>query len=289
MKRKLLFILVFAGVMALTACGSGNGDFNASREINVVSREEGSGTLGAFIEVLGIEVSGADGSVRDMTTGDAEISPSTSGVITTVAGNRYAIGYISLGSLNDTVTAINVGGVSPTAANVQNGSYSLFRTFYITFQDDLDDLTQDFINFILSAEGQAIAGQRYIPAEASAAAYVSSGTLSGTIVVSGSTSVAPLMESLKEAYELIHSNVTVEVHSAGSTAGINASISGLADIGMSSRQLRPAELEQLNHTAIAFDGLAVIINNANPLTNLQPEDIRQVFVGDITRWDGLIR
>ena len=281
-------VLVLTGAFA-TACGTAyaDGAFNRSRQINVVARDAGSGTHGAFIEILGIEVRGDDGTVRDMTTIDAEVAPSTSGVITGVAGNPYSIGYISLGSLNDTVTAISVGGVPATAANVQNGSYPLFRTFYIAVQQDLDPLTQDFVNFILSAEGQAIAARNYVPGIANASPYVSGGTFSGTIVVSGSTSIAPLLERIKEAYEDIHPGVTVEIQSAGSSAGINAAISGLADIGLTSRALREAELEQVDGIAIAFDGLAVIVNNANPITNMTPEQIRQIFVGDTTRWNEL--
>lgn len=288
-KKGLFASLALAGVVALTGCASdaAAGEFNFDRQINVIARDAGSGTHGAFIEVLGIEVRDADGNTTDHTTVDAEVAPSTSGVITSVAGNTYSIGYISLGSLNDSVTAINVGGVSATAANVQNGSYELFRTFYIAVQENVSDLTQDFINFILSAEGQEIAARSYVPAISNASAYVAAGNLSGTIVVSGSTSVAPLFERLKEAYEEIHPNVTVEVHSAGTSAGINAAISGLADIGMSSRELRPAELEEVRSITVAYDGLAVIVNNASPITNLTPEQIRSIFVGETTRWSGL--
>jgi phosphate transport system substrate-binding protein len=227
------------------------------------------------VEILGVEVTGADGSVRDMTTIDAIIASGTSTVITTVAGDTYAIGYISLGSLND----------AATAENVQNGSYSLFRTFYIAAQENTSALTQDFINFILSEEGQTVVSQNYVVSEINATNYIGGENLSGTIVVSGSTSVAPLMERLKEAYEAIHSGVTVEVHASGSSAGINAAISGLAEIGMSSRELRASELEELNALAIAFDGLAVIVNNENPTTNMTNEQIRRIFVGDITQWN----
>ena len=279
----ILTILLMAGCTSAAASG-----FNHDRQINVISRENGSGTRAAFIEVLGIEVTGDDGTVRDMTSDDAEIAPGTSIVLSRVEENTYAIGYISLGSLNDNVRAINIDGVSATAANVQNGTYPLFRTFYIAVQEDLDELTADFVNFILSAEGQAVASSRgYVPVAATSPAYVASGNLSGTIVVSGSTSVEPLMQRLREAYEAIHSNVTVEVHAGGSGAGINAAISGLADIGMSSRTLRPSELEEVNAHAIAHDGLAVIVNNENPIPNLTPEQVRQIFVGDITRWNSL--
>ncbi|MCL1883547.1 MAG: substrate-binding domain-containing protein [Defluviitaleaceae bacterium] len=291
MKKMILLaaMVVLGGIFTACSTEAAGGGFNDSREINVVSREDGSGTRGAFIEVLGIEVSGADGSVRDMTTDNAEIAPGTSAVITSVAGNAYAIGYISLGSLNDTVTAISVNGVTPTAANVQNGSYPLFRTFYLAVQEELDELTQDFINFILSAEGQDIVADRnYVQANSSAAAFSGANGLSGTIVVSGSTSVESLMLRMKEAYEAINPAVTVEVHAGGTSAGINAAISGLAQIGMSSRELRDSEIEQgVMPIAIAYDGLAVIVNNENPTSNMQSELIRQIFVGDITRWNAV--
>lgn len=297
-KNKLiLLVLALVSIFAFAACGSddeesgGNG-FNTGRQITVVSREDGSGTRGAFVEITGVEVTDADGNSRDMTTVDAEIAPGTSVVIGSVAGNEYAIGYISLGSLNDTVTAIPINGVAATAANVQSGAYPLFRTFYIAVRQERDALTQEFIEFMLSDQGQEIVARNYTQVAASSPAYNQGSDLSGTIVVSGSTSVAPLMERFKEAFEDIHPGVTVEVHSAGTSAGIQAAINGIAHIGMSSRALRPAELESVEAIAIAYDGLAVIINNANPLgaagSGLTAEEIRQIFVGDITRWNAIL-
>ena len=285
-KSLLTAVVLLMAVSALTACSSDDGGFNDTRQINVISREDGSGTRGAFIEILGISVTDADGNTRDMTYDNAEIANGTSIVMGSVSGNDYAIGYISMGSLNDSVRALNINNVAATPENVINGSYILFRTFYMTVQNDVSDLTQDFIDFVLSAEGQEIAGRNYIAAIPSAPAYIPGENLSGTIVVAGSTSVSPLFERLKEAYEAIHTNVTVEVQVMGSTAGINASISGLADIGLSSRDLRPSELEEIHAISVAYDGLAVIVNNNNPLANLTPEQVRQVFVGDIRRWDG---
>ncbi|MCL1862451.1 MAG: substrate-binding domain-containing protein [Defluviitaleaceae bacterium] len=294
MKKTAILVLI-AGLIMLTGCGadevaaSPTSGFNEGREIVVVSREEGSGTRGAFIEILGILVSGADGSSRDMTTLDAEIAPGTSVVIGSVAGNPYSIGYVSLGSLNDSVTAISVDGVAPTAANVQNGSYPLFRTFYLAVREERDPATQEFLDFVLSAEGQAIAeGRGYVQAVTTAPDFEPSGDFSGTVVVSGSTSVEPLMLRMKEAFEAIHTNVTVEVHAGGTSAGINAAISGTAHIGMSSRDIRPSEIEQgVVPIAIAYDGLAVIVHNDNPTSNITSETIRQIFVGDVTRWNAV--
>lgn len=290
--KKFFAILILAGLVVFSGCGGGEnsgGGFNASREITVVSREDGSGTRDAFVEILGIRVTGADGTVRDMTTIDAEIALGTSVVIGSVEGNTYAIGYISLGSLNPSVTAISVDGIAPTAANVQNGRYPLFRTFYLAVQENLDDATQAFIDFVMSEEGQEIAeGRGYVRAISPTAPYAAAEGLSGTVVVSGSTSVEPLMLRMKEAFEAIHENVTVEVHAGGTSAGINAAISGLAQIGMSSRGLRESEIEQgIRPIEIAFDGLAVIVNNGNPTTNIASETIRQIFVGDVTRWNGV--
>ena len=294
MKRIVFFsaALILTGFVALTGCfqaaGRGGDGFAANRQISVVSREDGSGTRTAFVEITGVQVT-ADGSTRDMTTIDAEIAPSTSAVITTVAGNPYAIGYISLGSLGDTVRALSVDGVVPTVANVQNGAYSLFRTFYLAVPFETNEIVDEFLRFVLSSEGQEIAERGYVPADSSAEPFTpGSSELSGSLVISGSTSVLRLMGWLEEAFEDIHPGVNVEVHAGGTTAGINAAISGTADIGMSSRELRPTELESLNGVSIAHDGLAVIVNNENPLADLTISEIRDIFKGDIVRWDEVI-
>lgn len=291
MKRKFLALLAVAvlGVTAFTGCGNSEaqaaeGGFNTSRGITVVSREDGSGTRTAFIEITGVQARDADGNNRDFTTLDAEIANGTSLVIGSVAGNEYAMGYISLGSLNDNVRAINVNGAAPTSANVQSGAYPLFRTFYVSVQNDLDSATQSFIDFMLSQEGQAVVSGNYIPVSANAPAFAGENP-GGTIVVAGSTSVAPLMERLREAYIAINPNVNIEINVQGTSAGIQASINGTAQIGMSSRALNATELESVNAIAIAYDGLAVIVNNANPLADITTEEIRQIFVGELTRWN----
>lgn len=250
-------------------------------DITVVSREEGSGTRGAFVELMKIEDD--DG---DHTVDTAEISNSTSVVTQTVAGNTAAIGYISLGSLNDTVKALEVDGVAPTVENIKAGSYAVSRPFEICYKEEnLTDLGKDFISYIMSAEGQKIVDDEgYIAMDESAESYTGSG-MSGNLSLNGSTSVSPLMEKLAEAYKAINPDVTIDIQQTGSGAGITATADGTCEIGMSSRALKDEELAQgITEEQIALDGIAVIVNKDNGLTGLTSEQIRQIFVGDITNW-----
>lgn len=250
-------------------------------EITVISREEGSGTRGAFIELMGIEDDDGDHTVET-----AEISNSTSVVTQTVAGNPSAIGYISLGALNDTVKAIKVDGVEPSVDNVKGGSYAVSRPFEICYKEEnLTDLGRDFIAFIMSADGQKIiADEGYIAVDDGAAAYTGSG-MSGNLSLNGSTSVSPVMEVLAEAYRAINPDVTIDIQQTGSGAGITATMDGSCEIGMSSRALKDEELaEGLTEQQIAVDGIAVIVNLENGVEDLTSEQIRQIFVGEITGW-----
>lgn len=258
-------------------------DFNVNREIIVVSRESGSGTRGAFIELTGVQVT-VDGNTTDMTSPEATIGNGTNAIMTNVAGDTYAIGYISTGSINDSIKPVSIDGVAPTAENVLAGNYVIARPFIIVTADNLEPVAEDFINFILSAQGQQIAAERYIPVDLSAPAFQSNGA-SGTVVIGGSTSVAPVMERLREAYIAINPGANIEVHGTGSGAGITGAIDGLLDIGMSSREIRESEMEQLDRQiTIAMDGIAVIVNNNNPITNLTSEQVREIFTGELTRW-----
>lgn len=253
-------------------------------DITVISREEGSGTRGAFVELMGVETD--DG---DMTVDTAEISNSTSVVIQTVSGNTAAIGYISLGSLNDTVKAIKVDGVEATVENIKSGSYAVSRPFEICYKEEnLTDLGKDFISYIMSAEGRAIVNEEgYIAVDDAAESYTGSG-MSGTLSLNGSTSVSPLMEKLAEAYRAINPDVTIDIQQTGSGAGITATIDGTCEIGMSSRALKDEELsEGVTEEQIAMDGIAVIVNNDNGIEDLTSEQIRQIFVGEITNWADL--
>lgn len=252
-----------------------------SGEITVVSREEGSGTRGAFVELMGVETDEGD-----MTVDTAEISNSTSVVSQTVAGNTYAIGYISMGAMNDAVKAVKVDGVEATVENVKAGSYAVSRPFEICYKEEnLTELGIDFISYIMSAEGQKIiADEGYISIEEGAESYIGSG-MSGTLSLNGSTSVAPVMEVLAEAYQTLNPDVTIDIQQTGSGAGITATMDGSCEIGMSSRALKDEEVAGgLTEVTIAMDGIAVIVNLDNSTENLTSEQIRQIFVGEITDW-----
>lgn len=291
MRKKIgVAMLVIATMIGLSACQGFDEGFVPDREINVISREDGSGTRAAFTELTGLMVTDGAGNVTDMTTMEAYIGNGTSIIMGSVGSNFYSIGYVSLGSLNDTVRAMPINGVLPSIATVQDATYPLFRPFNLAVPFEISEAAQDFIDFILSAEGQSVVeGQGYVPVDSNPQAYRRTRGLSGRVVILGSTSIAPVMEHLKEAYETINPGVTVEVQSAGSSAGINAAIQGVADIGMASRDISEGELGELNSLTIAFDGMAVIVNNDNPVTTLSIEEVRQIYAGEITRWVELVQ
>ena len=274
MKKRILTVLAAAALAAATlvSCGKQN------NTITVVSREDGSGTRGAFTELMGIDKDGTD-----RTYAKAEISNSTSVVISTVAGNKNAIGYISLGSLNDSVKAVKVDNVEATVDNVKNGSYKISRPFIIATKDEISDLAADFIKFILSDDGQAIVSEKYITIGGNGA-YTASG-LSGKVTLAGSTSVSPLMDELAAAYKALNPDVTIEIQQSGSGAGIQSAIEGVCDIGMSSRELKDSEKEAgLTPTVMALDGIAVIVNKDNSVDALSSEQIQSIYVGETTSW-----
>jgi len=249
-------------------------DFDTSKTINVVSREDGSGTRGAFVEILGILEKDANGNEVDRTYEEAVIQNGTDAVLTTVAGDEYAIGYISLGSLNDTVKAVKIEGVEATADNVQNKSYKIARPFNIAYKGELNPLAKDFMDFVLSAEGQAIIVEE---------GYVQVGT--DLPAYAGSTSVTPVMEKLAEAYQNMYSGVSIEIQSTGSSAGMQSSMEGTAELGMSSRELKDSEKAELSYSAIAIDGIAVITNKDNPIDDLSMDEVKAIYVGDTTEWN----
>lgn len=298
-QRKRYFTCMLAGVLALSAlagCKSAPKDnqaspedaFDTSSSIGVISREDGSGTRSAFIELFGIEQKDADGNKVDLTTDTAAITDSTSVMMTTVSGDLYAIGYLSLGVLNDTVKAIQIDGVDATTENIKNGNYKIARPFNIATKEELSEAAQDFINFIMSADGQTVIEDNGYISVSDAEAY--SGSVdSGKIVVSGSSSVTPVMEKLKEAYLLKNPNVTVEIQQSDSSTGMANAIDGTCDIGMASRELKDSELDEgLTSTTIAMDGIAVIVNNDSPVTGLTGEQVRNIFTGDATVWSDIL-
>lgn len=287
MKKKIASILTAAVIgatvfaTAVSAAPSG--------AITVVSREDGSGTRGAFVELFGIQEE-VDGEKVDMTTVDASITNSTSVMMTTVSGDENAIGYISLGSLNDTVKAVKIDGAEASAENVSNDTYKVSRPFNIVTSKGAGDAAKDFISYIMSAEGQQIVEDNgYIKEDAEAAAY-EAGEASGKVVVAGSSSISPVMEKLKEAYEEVNKDVTIEIQTSDSTTGINSANEGICDIGMASRELKDKEKELgLEAQVIARDGIAVVVNNENDTDELTSEQVKAIFTGETTEWEELAK
>ena len=284
MKKTISILLISAiAAAALTSCADKNAGFDYEKAIEVVTREDGSGTRTAFIELFGIEQRNADGTRQDLTTKEAVIARQTDVMMTNIAGNQYSVGYISLGSLNSTVKAVQIEGVAATTENVKNGTYPISRPFNIAVKDNPSELAQDFIDFIMSAEGQAVVAQSYIAAKENAPAY-SGKKPSGKIVIAGSSSVTPVMEKLKEAYIALNPNAAIEIQMSDSSAGITAVTEGSCDIGMASRELKDSEAAQLTSIQIALDGIALIINNDNPVTNLTIEQVKSIFTGEAKTW-----
>ena len=287
--KKLVGIAVSACVIfsAFTSCTEEKWNKNSS--INVLSREDGSGTRGAFIELFGVEKKNAQGKKVDYTTDEASITNSTAVMLTTVAGNKYAIGYVSLGSLSSSVKAVKIDGVSATVDNINNGSYKIARPFNVAVRNNLSNAAQDFLNYILSSDGQdIIAANKYIKVPA-ANSYNASG-ISGKIVVAGSSSVSPVMEKLIEAYKSLNPSVQIELQTSDSTTGVINAIDGTCDIGMASRALKDSEKEKgVREVTIAIDGIAVIINNDNPVESLKKSDVEGIFTGKINSWSEFVK
>ncbi len=301
MNKKRLLAVCAAGIMLFGGCGApaepdGNTDatstpgtsFKADSEIHVVSREDGSGTRGAFIELMGIEEKTDDGGKKDNTTKEAIIANKTDVMLTNVSGDEYAIGYVSLGSLNNSVKALKIDGVEATTSNIKDGSYKVARPFNIATKAEISELAQDFIDFILSAEGQKVVAASYIAVDDDAAAYAGTKP-AGKIVVAGSSSVTPIMEKLKEAYIEINPDADIEIQLSDSTAGMTGAIEGTCDIGMASRALKDSEKEKLEGTEIALDGIAIIVNPKNPAQGASSDEIKQIFTGAATLWSDIVK
>lgn len=293
MKRILsLGLAAIMTVFALAGCGADNGTDSKNSgtgtgtdAISVLTREEGSGTRGAFIELLGIEEKNADGKKVDKTIDTAETTNSTSVMITTVQGNKAAIGYISLGSFDKSkVKALNVDGAEATTDNVKSGEYKVSRPFNIATKGDATGVASDFIKFILSADGQAVVEKNGYISEGDTGAYTASGQ-KGKITIGGSSSVTPVMEKLKEAYVKLNPDVTVDVQQNDSSSGMKGAIDGIYDIGMASRDVKDSEKEAgLNSIKIALDGIAVIVNKDNTLDSITSEQIKNIYTGSLTKW-----
>lgn len=276
--KRFLALLSCAVLMAATAVGCGS----QNEKITVVAREDGSGTRSAFSELMGVVKDD-----KDNTTDTAEVTNSTSVMLTTVAGNQAAIGYVSLGSLNDTVKAVKVDGVEATAENVKAGKYAVSRPFNIVTGKDLTPLAQDFISYILSTDGQAVVDEKGYISVTQGEAYKVSGQ-TGTLTIAGSTSVAPLMEVLADKYMALNSGVKIEIQQSGSSAGITSAVEGVCQIGMASRELKDSETAKgVTATKIAMDGIAVIVNKDNSYSELTSDQIRKIYTGETTQWSDL--
>ncbi len=302
MKRKVVAVLLLGAlcVSIFAGCQSGesgtsvqSGVSNTQTEkvtgtISVVSREKGSGTRDAFIELTGILEKDENGNSTDRTSEDATTLSNTEGVLSNISGDIRGIGYISLGSLNDKVKAVSIDGVEPSVDTIIDGTYKISRPFNIAVKKEgASEAAQDFINYIMSAEGQKIiTDNSYVQINDKAEAYTKS-KATGKVTVAGSTSVTPVMTKLKEAYAAVNPDVTVEIQTSDSSSGMTATMEGRCDIGMASRGLKDTELEKLTETTIAKDGIVVVVNNANDLSNLSMEQVRQIFTGEITDWESL--
>ena len=274
--------MIFGAILATSICSVyAAPKFNSKKSITVLSREDGSGTRGAFIELFGIEKKDTSGKKVDYTTDEAAITNSTAVMLASVAGDNYAIGYVSLGSLNDSVKAVKIDGADATVSNINNGSYKISRPFNIAVKEGLTPVAQDFVNFILSDKGQkVIAANKYI--QVAAKSYISS-KASGKIVVSGSSSVSPVMEKLIEAYKSENPNAKIELQTSDSTTGVTNAINGTCDIGMVSRSLKDSEKSKgVQEVTIAIDGIAVIVNKSNPTENLSKAQVEQIFTLELS-------
>ena len=304
MKKRLAMAVSAAvlalGLFGLFGCASGNGDgasgatdggasasTSPSGEVSVYSREDGSGTRGAFIELFGIEEKDANGDKVDLTTPTAAITNSTSVMMTSVAGDANAIGYISLGSLNNTVKALSIDGAEATAENVKSGTYKVARPFNIVTKDGVSDVAQDFIDYIMSSDGQKVVEENgCISVADNAGSYKASGK-SGKIVIAGSSSVTPVMEKLAEAYKALNPDVAIEVNQSDSTTGVNMATEGTCDIGMVSRELKDSE-SGVKATVIAQDGIAVIVNPYASIDELTSDQVKGIYTGELTTWEDVI-
>ena len=280
------FLGMLLSLMMIVGATAAMAEFDYTQDITVVSREDGSGTRGAFIELLGVEKEDENGEKVDYTTEEAVITNSTNVMMTTVAGNEAAIGYSSMGSLNESVKALQVNGVAATVENIKAGTYEVARPFNIATMGEVSEAAQDFITYILSAEGQAVISENgYIPLD-DAPAYAGK-QVSGKIVVAGSSSVSPVMEKLKEAYTALNPAAVIEIQTSDSTSGMTAAMDGTCDIGMASRELKDEEAAALSATVIANDGIAVVVAPGNPVGDLTSAQVKEIFTGAATAWSAV--
>lgn len=290
-KRKTVIMVIVGFIISITVgCGTKNSnEFDETKEITVVSREDGSGTRGAFVELFEIKEKDGKGNEVDYTTEEANITNSTAVMMSSVSGNKYAIGYLSIGSLNDKVKAIGIDGIEATTENVKDASYKVSRPFNIATKGKVSSVAQDFIDYIMSEEGQSIVEESgYITIDGGKA-YTGTKP-EGKIVIAGSSSVTPVMEQLKEAYMKENKNVRIEIQQSDSTTGMTSVKEGICDIGMASRALKDSEsYAGITATAIALDGIAIIVNNNSPVNELSSDQVKAIFTGEILTWDEVVK
>ena len=284
-KSILLLIVIISILACATGCG-GSSEFDTEQSINVISREDGSGTRGAFTDIFGLILQGEGGTRKDISTKEAVIAKQTDVLMASITNDKYAIGYISMGSLNDTVKAVAIDGIMPSAATVGSEEYSVVRPFWIFTKENPSELCVDFIDFVTSADGQAVVSQNYIESFRDAAEY-SGNKPSGKIVVAGSSSVTPIMEKLKEAYIGVNPGAKIEIQQSDSSAGFTGTVEGTCDIGMASRDLTEDEQVQVNSVKIALDGIVIVVNKNNSVDNLSKQQVKEIFTGEITKWSEL--
>ncbi|HGC9520261.1 TPA: substrate-binding domain-containing protein [Streptococcus agalactiae] len=289
-KHKILSLLAVSGLMGIGILAGCSNDSSSSSKgiINIVSREEGSGTRGAFIELFGIESKNKKGEKVDHTSDAATVTNSTSVMLTTVSKDPSAIGYSSLGSLNSSVKVLKIDGKNATVKDIKSGSYKISRPFNIVTKEGKEkEATKDFIDYILSKDGQAVVEKNgYIPLD-NAKAYQAK-VSSGKVVIAGSSSVTPVMEKIKEAYHKVNAKVDVEIQQSDSSTGITSAIDGSADIGMASRELDKTESSKgVKATVIATDGIAVVVNKKNKVNDLSTKQVKDIFTGKTTSWSDL--
>ena len=286
--KKIVAGIILASMLMVTLAGCGSKDgFDTKRAVNAITREDGSGTRGAFVELFELEEKLEDGSKRDLISKDIGVENNTNTILTTVKEDTYAIGYISMGSLNEEVKAVQIDGTEASADNVKSGDYKISRPFAIATKSDPSEVAKDFIDFILSKEGEEVIADSYIAITDNAEGYAGDKP-SGTITVGGSSSVSPLMEKLIERYKEVNPNASVELQISDSSIGMTQTIDGAYDIGMASRALKDSEKEELEDTQIALDGIAVIVNLENEVSGLSQDEIRRIYLGEVEAWSDII-
>ena len=290
MKKLFVFAsLVFAFAFVLTAGESSGSAFDTSRNISVVAREDGSGTKSAFMEIIGLRGKADPASVI--------IQAGTAGVLAEVRGNPAAIAYESLGYVTNDVKMLKIDGVEATVANIKNGTYKISRPLSVAYRESTleNDVNKAFYTFLQSSGAQEIINDNgYVSIVDGAPLYTMNGSLSGTIDISGSTSLQPLMIELAAAFEKIQPNIKINVSGGGSGTGYKNANEGVSEFGMISEEFAPDKAPSCTYYMVSKDGIAIIVNNRNPLDNITMEQLKNIYdegagANAVTRWNALVK